>query len=122
MESARDASAWVFLVPCSFQSRSQLVRTQRHCTTDQTESGVLTHCLLFWVQLGAGLLKLVNLTLQPPDPQVGGREVVFQLLEYGAGMSGQVRQLPQGPRQSHIIDGDQILEKQTFLVWDLIPA
>lgn len=65
---------------------------------------------------------MANFTLKPPDSLVGGREVVLQLLEYGAGMFGQVRQLPQGPRQSHITDGDQILEKQALLVWDLIPA
>lgn len=37
-------------------------------------------------------------------------------------MFGQVRQLPQGPRQSHVTDGDQILEKRVLLVRDLIPA
>lgn len=83
---------------------------------------LLTHCLLFGVQLGASLLKLADFILQPPDPLVGGREVVFQFLEYGASMFGQVRQLAQGPGQSHITDGDQILEQQTLLVWDLIPA
>lgn len=88
----------------------------------RSSSQVLTHCLLFGVQLGAALLELVDLSLQPPDPQAGRSELVLQLLEYGAGMFSQVRQLPQGPRQSHITDGDQILEKQTLLVWDLIPA
>lgn len=87
-----------------------------------TDSVVLTHCLLLGVQLGAALLEPVDLTLQPPDPLVGGCELALQLLEYGAGMFGQVRQLPQGPRQSHVTDGDQILEKQTLLVWDFIPA
>lgn len=37
-------------------------------------------------------------------------------------MFGQVRKLSQGPRQSHVTDGDQILEKQALLVRDLIPA
>lgn len=37
-------------------------------------------------------------------------------------MFGQVRQLSQGPGQSHVTDGDQILEKQALLVRDLIPA
>lgn len=67
-------------------------------------------------------MKLANLTLKPPDSLVGGREVVLQLLEYGASMFGQVRQLPQGPGQSHVTDGDQILEQQALLVRDLIPA
>ena len=59
--------------------------------------GVLTHGLLFGVQLGAGLLQPADLPLQPPDPQAGGGQVALQLLEYGAGVFGQVRQLPQGP-------------------------
>lgn len=102
------------------QSRAQPAHNIKQIT--ESQATLLTHCLLFGVQLGASLLKLVDFTLQPPDPLVGGREVVFQLLEYGAGMLGQVRQLSQGPRQSHITDGDQILEQQTLLVWDLIPA
>lgn len=68
------------------------------------------------------MLKLANSALKPPDPLAGGGEVGLQLLEYGAGMFGQVRQLSQGPRQSHVTDGDQILEKQALLVRDLIPA
>lgn len=68
------------------------------------------------------MLKLANSALKPPDSLAGGGEVGLQLLEYGAGMFGQVRQLPQGPGQSHVTDGDQILEKQALLVRDLIPA
>lgn len=68
------------------------------------------------------MLKLADSALKPPDSQAGGGELGLQLLEYGAGMFGQVRQLSQGPRQSHVTDGDQILEKQALLVRDLVPA
>lgn len=37
-------------------------------------------------------------------------------------MSGQVGQLSQGPGQNHVTDGTQVLEKQTFIVGDLVPA
>lgn len=89
---------------------------------DTRSRSVLTHCLLFGVQLGAAPLEVADLALQPPDPLVRGRELVLQLLEYGAGMFGEVRQLAQRPGQSHITDGDQILKNQSLLVWDLIPA
>lgn len=68
------------------------------------------------------MLKLANSALEPPDSLAGGGEVGLQLLEYGAGMFGQVGQLSQGPGQGHVTDGDQILQKQALLVRDLIPA
>lgn len=37
-------------------------------------------------------------------------------------MPGQVGQLSQGPGQNHVTDGTQVLEKQTFIVGDLVPA
>lgn len=80
------------------RSSSRRAAREPRARLPQTTERILTHCLLLRVQLGAGLLKLLDLTLQPADPQAGGRELVFQLLEDGAGMFGQVRQLPQGPR------------------------
>lgn len=37
-------------------------------------------------------------------------------------MFGQVGELPQGPGQSHIGDGAQILEQQTFIIRDGMSA
>lgn len=68
------------------------------------------------------MLKLANSALKPPDSLVGAGELGLQLLEYGAGMFGQVRQLSQGPSQSRVTDGDQVLEKQALLVRDRMPA
>lgn len=68
------------------------------------------------------MLEQAEPAVQPAQPLPGGGELDLQLLENGAGMFGQVRQLPQGPRQSHVTDGDQILENQTLFIWDLIPA
>lgn len=37
-------------------------------------------------------------------------------------MPGQVGQLSQGPRQNPVADGTQVLEEQTLVVGDLVPA
>lgn len=37
-------------------------------------------------------------------------------------MPSQVGQLSQGPGKNHVADGTQVLEKQTFIVRDLVSA
>lgn len=44
-------------------------------------SGLLTHCLLLWVEGTGSLLYLDYFVLEDPDPLVGANDVVFQLLK-----------------------------------------
>ncbi|KAG7266978.1 hypothetical protein CRUP_010512 [Coryphaenoides rupestris] len=66
-----------------------------------------------------GLLDVAYLVLQEPDPLVGGDQVSLQLLEDGAGVARQVRQLAQGPGQDQAAGGLQVLEQDALLPGDV---
>ncbi len=93
------------------------------------------HCITFWIEktllersrysrtascLGSSAPVvswiLLNLPPERTDAPVRGEQLVLQVLEERAGVFGQIRQLAQGPGQSHITEGAQVLEQETVLI------
>lgn len=74
------------------------------------------HCLLFGVERAGALLDPAHLLPERTDAPVRGEQLVLQLLEERAGVFGQIRQLAQGPGQSHITEGAQVLEQETLII------
>lgn len=74
------------------------------------------HCLLLGVERLGVLLDTVDGVPERAHPPVREKQLILELLEKRAGVFGQVRQLAQGPGQSHVTEGAQILKQLVLRV------
>lgn len=76
---------------------------------------LLTHSFQFGIERSCGLLHLSYFALQQAHALARSDDVVLELLEDGARVSGQVRELTEAARERHVADGAQVLEEQTLI-------
>lgn len=85
-------------------------------------ASLLTHGFKFGVERRCGLLHLAYFALQQAHALARGDDVVLELLEDGARVSGQVGELAEAARERHVADGAQVLEEQALIVGHGVPA
>lgn len=97
----------------------QGIRIDAH---EKSSASLLTHGFQFGIERGGGLLHLAYFALQQAHALARGDDIVLELLEDGARVSGQVGELAEAARERHVADGAQVLEQQALIIGNGVPA